>query len=473
MHALTSADDESIHALTRVERLARAHARGRQRKVFGVRVSAMLEVLAVVLVAALLDHFLGSGNRFADWSPHPAWLVVLLAASYYGTREALFATVACTVFLLAGNLPASAQGESTYLWILRIAREPLLWLVVGVVLGEIRDAFRRRLHDLQDAVVDAQERAEGLDMACDRLVRQKHSLETRIADQSLTVHAMYNASRAIERDGVGDVLMGVTELVRTSLGPKKFSLHLVNGNRLEAAVSEGWATSDRFARTFDGSSPLFEAVVGERRQVSIVAPDDEPLLRDEGLLAGPVVNPQDGEVIGMLKIEAMDFLDLNISTVQNFKILCDWIGAAIGNAQRMERVGEPDARASTGRVAPSSMLMPVCAALQGLADRHALDVSVVHLELTPDNPTRDPRVHSALAGAVDHAMQQSIDPAHLCFATDAVGGYVMVLPQVSLDTARAIALRFVHALRQVLEERDLHAMVRHRISPMFDARSAT
>jgi polysaccharide biosynthesis protein PelD len=472
MHSLMPAKSEA--PVSSMGRLAALHARARHRKILGVRLSAMLEVLAFVLVTVVVDLVWGKGQRFVGVTPHPLWIVVLLAASYYGLREALFATAVCAAAMLVGNWPAQLPGEGGYAWILRAMREPLLWLVASIVLGEIRDSLRRHTQSLREEVAIAQDRTDGLVQACDRLLRQKESLETRIADQALTVHAMYRASRAIERDGVGEVLVGVSELVRTSLSPKKFSLYLLNGRKLEAAVSEGWTNADRFSRVIEPDSPLFEAIVGSRRTLVIADQGDEALLRDEGLLAGPIINGEQQTVVGMLKIEAMDFLDLNAASVQNFRTLCEWIGAAITTALRLERTRKPGppGAASYGRIAPAVMMGPLTAMLQDLVTRTRIDVSVVHVEMTLEQALRDAPMHAALAAAVDQAVQRACAPSHLCVATDATGGYVLMLPQVGLDAARGLSLRFVNALRQALEERGLHAMVRHRIGPLVDARKA-
>ncbi len=456
---------------TTIGRLAALHERASHRKFLGVRVSAIVEVVAFLALALVIDAIWGRGERFVTLTPHPFWIAVLFAASFYGLREALFAAVVCAMVMLAGNVPAQAAGEGNYVWLLRVVREPLMWLVAAILLGEIRDALRRHAQALREEVAIAQDRTDGLIKACDRLMRQKENLETRIADQTLTVHAMYQASRAIERDGVGDVLVGVGDLVRTSLSPRKFSLYLLNGQKLEAAVSEGWTHHDRYARVIDAASPLFEAIVSSRRHLVVVDPDDETLLRDEGILAGPIVDTEHHTVVGMLKIEAMDFMDLTPASVQNFKTLCEWIGAAISNAQRLERTRRPTG-AATGRVAPASMLGTLTALLSELVLRARIEVAMVHLELIADNPTRDPQVHAALTAAVDHTVQQICEPGQLCVSAEAGASFVLLWPHLSPDAARGPALRFVNALRQTLEDRGLHAMVRHRIGPLVDARQA-
>ena len=144
------------------------------------------------------------------------------------------------------------------------------------------------------------------------------------------------------------MLFGVAPLVREMLNASKFSLFLLNGQRLELAAAEGWGAGDRFGRGFDAASPLFRAVVAERRVVTTVRSEDEAMLAGEGILAGPLAAGETGRVVGMLKVEAIPFLELNPATVQNFRILCDWIGSAYDKALRYERLAPPPGEAPVG-----------------------------------------------------------------------------------------------------------------------------
>ncbi len=466
MHTLTPTAPKAARFATPLERLAHWHAQWRHRRVLGVRASAVLEVLLILGALLLVDALWGRGNRFIDLTPHPFWIPVLLAATYYGTREGLFAATMATLAMLYGNFPDQLPKEGGYAWLLRVMLEPLLWLMTAVVLGEIRDAFRRRMAWLRSRMMVAQEQSDALNLACERLTRQKAALEARIADQSVTVHAMYSASRAIERDGVGDVLVGVAQLVRTALNPQKFSMYLLNGTRLEAAISDGWQSRDRFTRVLDPTSPLCRAIVTQRRSLNIVNPVDEPLLRDEGLLAAPIINLDRGEVIGMLKIEAMEFLDLHAATVQNFQVLCDWIGSAITHAQRLESMQQGASPAGNSRVAPAAMLERLLAMTQHTAAQARTPSSMLWLELTLD-PS-----NSATMQAVTRALDRSVPSPLMACATGTLGGFAVLMPGWSLDAARPQAAAVVAALRAALEQDGVHAMVRHRLVPMDDVRQA-
>jgi polysaccharide biosynthesis protein PelD len=310
------------------------------RRLLGVRVSALLEISALLALALATDALLLDASRFAEVRPHPFWAIVLLAAAQYGTNEGLLAAALATVALLAGRVPEQGFDEDPYAWLLRISVTPVLWLIAAVVLGGIRDGHKRRSDALREELARTRGEARAIAEAYERLFLTKSELEARVAGQVRTVPRIYNAARAIERKDTCEVLMGVAPLMRSVLGPTKFSLFLLNGRTLEAAASAGWTSEDRFVREFDSDTELFRAVVGGRQTLVGANPEHEAILRGEGMLAGPLVSEETGKVIGMLKVEEIPFVELNPSTVQNFRVACDWVGQAFDNAQSFARLQE-------------------------------------------------------------------------------------------------------------------------------------
>jgi len=315
------------------------HSRARPpRKLAGLRASALAEIVVLLAAALLADHLLFGGDRFATVSPHPFWIVVLLIAAQYGTSEALAAAALASAALLFDNLPEQAFNEDLYAWLLRVSVNPVLWCIAAVTLGEIRAGHRRKAETLQEEMAEAQEQARAIAEAYEHLLQLKTTLEVLVAGQVRTVRTMYAAARAIERQSIVEVLTGIPHLVRTVMDPEKFSFYLLNGATLEAAANEGWRSGDVFRREFHANSTVFVAVVQERRFLVASDPGHEATLAGEGLLAGPLSSEETGEVFGMLKIESMQFHELTPASIQNFRLLCDWIGTAYAKAQRFERL---------------------------------------------------------------------------------------------------------------------------------------
>ena len=308
------------------------------RKILGLRAAALLEIVLFLGTALLVDRLVFGADRFATVSPHPFWIIVLLTAVQYGTNEALAATALASVALLAGAVPEQGFSEDLYDWLLRVSYNPVLWCIAAILLGEIRSGHRRRTEALKVSLAEAQKQADAIADAYEDLWQLKANLEVLVAGQLRTVRAMYEAAKAIERQSIGEVLIGIAQLVRSVINPSKFSIFLLSDPVLEGAICEGWTPDDSFQREFAACSPLFAAVVRDHRFVVVSNQGDEAILQGEGLLAGPLVSEQTGEVIGMLKIEDMPFLEFTPAGVQNFRILCEWIGTAIAHAQCFERL---------------------------------------------------------------------------------------------------------------------------------------
>ncbi|MEQ8663364.1 MAG: GAF domain-containing protein, partial [Gammaproteobacteria bacterium] len=303
----------------------------------GVRGNALAEITAFIglFVAADLLWFDGSG--YWSWSPHPFWFIVVFVATQYGSREGLVAAALSCVALFAGYIPAQTLSQDFYAWLFELARLPLLWSVSAVLLGELRMRHIRERDGLREQVVEARERAGTIAAAYESLNETKSQLEVRVAGELRTVVSMYKAARAVETMEPAHVLTGALDNVKVVINPQKCSIYLLAAGELEAAIQHGWHRRDRFKRIFRADDPLYQAVIGGARVLCVANADDEGVLAGQGLIAGPLLNPDTGEVRGMIKIEDMGFLDLNLSTIEIFRVLCEWVGAFYANAQRYRR----------------------------------------------------------------------------------------------------------------------------------------
>jgi len=317
----------------------------RPREVCGLRLSALAETVVLLGITLAADQLLFSGDRFASVSPHPFWGVVLLIAVQYGTGEALAAAALSGAALLINNIPEQGFNEDLYAWLLRISFNPVLWCIAAVTLGEIRAGHKRQAESLRADLAEAQQQASAIADAYEQLLRIKTSLETQVAGQRQTVRTMYTAARAIERQSTDEVFSGIPDVVATVLHPEKFSFFLLDQHELVLAANRGWDSGDRFQQRFRATAPLFAAIIEQRRMLIACEPEHEAILDKQGLLASPLFSEETGEPFGMLKIEGMQFHELTPAAVQNFQILCEWIGAAFAQAQRFERLRGAGGRA--------------------------------------------------------------------------------------------------------------------------------
>lgn len=321
---------------------------------------AYLEILLITVILVGLDALTDPLDGFAGVNPNPYWIPVILISVQYGVFEGLVAaflsTLASTGSSVATQFMATASeiglraalsdtftGDFTtftnedYLIAWRYASEPMLWVLTALGVGLLRERLRQRNQELAAALKETREREALLTTSYEQLLRTKEQLEVRVAGQLRTVFTLYQAAKAIEKLGPGEVLLGIADLVRAVMQPTKFSVFLLNGAVLEAVLNDGWEEGDAYQRVFDSTSPVFQEVVGRQRFLSAVNTVEERLLDGEGILCGPLTSVDTGEVVGMLKIEQLGFLDLHVSSLENFRILSDWVGTAFANARRFRK----------------------------------------------------------------------------------------------------------------------------------------
>ena len=286
------------------------------------------------IVAIDLKFFGGTGFWSAFFDP---FLVpVLLLSVQYGTGMGLTAAVAATVVLLSGDLPAFSLKQDLYSYWIVIAERPTLWLGAALVVGSISDRHIGRAVRLKGALDEANQQRSVIAAAYDDSKQTNENLLLRLNTERVNLSSMSAALQQIMKKSVNEVVEGVDELISIAIDAQKFSIFVLNGMRLDALRGKGWDAQDEYELTYSEDSFLFEAIVKERRLLCIANPLDEVFLGRDGVLAGPICDPNTGRVLGMLKIEEMDFMRLHVEAIDNFRIAAEWVGEALSRAWSTE-----------------------------------------------------------------------------------------------------------------------------------------
>ncbi len=303
-------------------------------KIFGIKKSALIEMLSMLAFLTALSVFFGDGSRFLGMHPHPFWIVVLLMIVQYGTIEALLATFFSTVCLYFWNMPTQLVEETAFDYQFRVSFTPFLWFSASFALGELRMRLQGQLDEMKQQRDDAKEHSRAIAKNYEILKTVKENLESRMAGQVRTIAATYETLKELESLNPVQILTGLKNVVKTALSPNKFSVFASGPNGLEATTSHGWELTDTYLRRFDLDHPIYQEVVINKRMISVINKEDQVSLSGEGVMAAPLIDTHNGEVFGMLKLEEIDFFQLDIGNLETFKTLCDLIGSAYSNAKK-------------------------------------------------------------------------------------------------------------------------------------------
>ncbi len=418
-------------------------------RLFNLRTSALMEIGIFFLVALIIDFFFFSGNRFVNISPHPFWIIVVFISAKYGAAEGLVAAFASLTVLWIGNAPAVEEGQYPYAIYYDFFIEPALWILTAVLLGGLRARHVRERDEMQRELVNARASEETIAQNYSKLKSLKENLERRLASQFKTAVATYEAAKAIDKRHPLDVLRGVEDLVVSFVNPRKFSIFLLEKDALTVSTKYAWGDSDRYATSFPSNSMLFREIVGKRRVLSAVNQDDEAIFGGQGMLAGPLRHPTSGEVIGMLKVEDMNFDSLNLSTVESFRVLCDWISSAYVNAELYQQAAEQSIINPDNNLLSRGFFRRQVDYVTSLAKRVNFDASLVIIKLVDaEDLSEDIRRKAAqvLGDSVNKVLRK-IDQAFDYHPSDTE--FSIILPATSLPNAKVVVEKIMNNLQKV------------------------
>lgn len=272
---------------------------------------AILEILLLVVLPGLLDHFVPAFPSLNDTQPHFFWLPVLLLSVQYGTVSGLLAA-GCSILLSALlGWPEQEIGENHFSYLLRIGLQPVLWLTAAIILGQFR------LRQIEQKVVLSQTVGE---LAAQRHAIAEHARNLRTRCETLErIIACRNEPAGQEvLAAIGRVVTGergsaadaLQEMMAAAFPRSVLSLWARDGEGAHLVVRHG--SPSRGARPVLGSEiPVVTGVLGHGRSVSVLSAGDEATLAGAGLAAVPVFGASGGEPVGLLLLEDADPADLD------------------------------------------------------------------------------------------------------------------------------------------------------------------
>jgi hypothetical protein len=437
-------------------------------KLFGLRRSAVLEMAIFFAFMLIVDVFLGSGNRFFDVTPHPFFVIVVLISAQYGSSEGLTSALFASLVLLVGNLPEKTMEMDSYDYLLMVTHLPIMWIITALILGELRQRQIRERKKLRDAYEDALKREDQITDAYERLDVMRKDLEVQIASQMNSSLAVYKGALALERLNAKEIVSNIGDFVQQVIRAERFSVFLLRDNQLEAAITQNWDEDVPFARRYDANAPLYSAVVGERRMVTVFNQDDERLLNKEGYVACPILNPETRQVLGMFKIETCEFRDLNMAYLETVRLLCEWIGLSYANARRYE-VAESESLVNPSlRMLSSSYYRRQADYLVSLGKRAGFDVTQVTFRLEGAE-TMPRKEREAVARTLSEAVRQSLRTIDQAFDRNQQGTeFTLLLPYTPTENAGLVVQKVQSAMHRLLSS-DLTPVIGHTVQALYTA----
>ncbi len=419
----------------------------------GFRSSAVVEILLFITTALIIDYWLLDGTRYWNASPHPFWLLVLLISFQYGVNEGLLASATSASALLAFNLPLPPLSPDIYGYWLDVCRQPLLWFIAAILFGELRSRQLRSYRQQKEELESVKQQNDTIASAYDEEKKLNENLEIQLAGQLSAVLNVYKTARAVGNMEPAQVLNKALDVVQLAMHPNKVSLFLLKNGSLELSTQQGWDSDAHFPPMYTPNAPLYQEVIINQRTLCIANEQDIQTLGGDGLLAGPIKNPETHELFGMLKIESLNFIHLNLSSIKLFEILSDWVAALYQNA-----VLYSDAKTysitneSTQLMTPASFERMVDF-LRALSTRINLSIHIVIVKLYTSSIVNSEKQEQRVGSLLHSIASDILRDTDLTFEYQIQGGhFVVILPGTDKTNAQEIGNRLLTQLETALKD---------------------
>lgn len=277
---------------------------------------------------------------FIGVDPHPYWLGVLL----FGFRYGVFAGFLSGVISAAFYLGLAWVGVEQYLFEeLSFYVRPSLFIIVGVMVGVGNHKYLQRIVDLgkQVAGLDGQVARQGDEIQT--LQNINAGLEKRIVTRMQTLITLYEGARSLSATDLDGLYTSILNFIAKTLGAEEAALYLHTDDGWQLKGSFGWKdytkhpTRLQFGEGITGLSGLKCKVLTVRDFVGKDAPSS--FLAD-CVMAGPIRGRNEGEVLAVLSIQDIPFLQFNSSSVSLMTFLLDWASRAVQHAMDVATMQE-------------------------------------------------------------------------------------------------------------------------------------
>ena len=428
-----------------------------RKHIFGIRLDALIEMALFLTLALMIDQSFFEGDRFYDMKPHPFWALILIMTVFYGTAEGIVCAIISSVVLLFNNMPPEQFNQDPFSYLLAVSLKPMLWLAAATIIGGFHDLRVGTIERVRGLYNEAKEREEVITKAYQKVEQLAKNLEKQLIGELSGQAAVYVASGNLTSGDPDKIYESISEMFINGLGAEKLSVYFLNGSALDLTFRKGWGETESFGSKFKAGSPLFSAIVGEGRVVSVNNPKDEAVLEGEGLMAAPLFHNTTGEVIGMVKIEKLPFANLNQTTVFLFRTLAGWVGTVMVNQQQMMKSLQNQISEGKTGLYSTNLLQRDKALIGALACRMGFELASIEATLKGGRGI-DEIERQELAQQLYQAVQKCLRQTDIVFlAEEMTTNFSILLPGASKEGCKVVIDKINKELKDAAKQMSLKA----------------
>ncbi|MBM4396721.1 MAG: diguanylate cyclase [Deltaproteobacteria bacterium] len=320
------------------------------------QVESLMEVfLGLAILVVINVVWFPEDPGYLTVSPHPFLFLTILMASRYGTFDGFVTGVMCAGIYVTYAWWGRETGTvvSAFEWTQIIPA--YMFVLLGVLLGEIRAMATREVDSARAEAAVATERLDAVRRDNELLTRVKEELQGRVLSAEDPLARFYESARRLSTLRPDEAYPSLLDLVARFTGAEKFGIYVADPDAeplpgrkavrtFKLKAQRGWLSPDEFDAVLTAEHPAVDRVLRTREVVT--ARDAGPMTHDV-LACAAMPDPTDDSVIGLVVIQRIPFVRLTQMTVTHLFTIAGWAGKTIADARRFE--GAMDARVDDER----------------------------------------------------------------------------------------------------------------------------
>lgn len=297
--------------------------------------ACLIEIPVFFLINLAMEHSLF--GKLSAWHsiteyhiPHPYWLGIVLFGFVYGVVEGTY-TGAIAAFLVVFLSPDS-YGWNPMEWGVA-AVLPVSFFIAGTLVGIVQALFLHNSNLLSVEKKDLTQQVATLDSLVKSLTKTNLEMEKRIVSRWETFQTLYEIAEKLTNLELVEILHTIPEMIAKYSHATMCSFFLFeNYGDLRLKSSYGWPSRTHFSKEISLTEPVAILML-EQKKTTVI----EPLqLEQQGIDAFFILVLMDpeGNPLGIIRIEEIDFLAINPDTKELLSVLANWMAQAIYNGIR-------------------------------------------------------------------------------------------------------------------------------------------
>jgi polysaccharide biosynthesis protein PelD len=414
----------------------------------GLKSDPLVEIILGYAVLTAINIFWFRKNMgFIDVNPHPYWIIILPLAARYGYRSGFWAGLTGGLLELALAYVQQIYMGFSFMFNVAMLKDPLIFVSIGALIGEIREIQKRRRADLESKYGELKESFEILKSHYTALSQAKQELDGSIISQEQTISTMYDAAQALRSLKEEDIYPAVMDMMKGYLGVEAASIFRLEDGKLylKSAVDDAYPLRPQET---DAEAGLMAKAIREGKLVTVDVLFSAGECDESGyciLAAIPIIDTSD-RTLGVLNIEKLPFVKYNPMTLRMASLIADWSGAALENAMIYQDAKERDITDETTGAYSAEYLSRRLNEEYQRSRRYKTALSIVSVELVDfDQFVEDKRDEIMLI--FSQLLQKLVRGVDLLFRGASPGLYVLLLPNTDAAGARILSGKLLKEIK--------------------------